>query len=156
MTKAVKIQSFLKFFGNFVPNFREWIANSKTHNQKPNKKAITLMNTVIQTSTNRPRKDLLVKPFQSSASALILLALVLSCAAVSPAALLKEHKKVEIQQATIGQLKSDAAKQEVMITELKKEMQTVVARIKEEDSKIQKVSAQVGISKPTPRVVTNP
>ena len=94
------------------------------------------MNTVIQTSTNRPRKDLLVKPFQSSASALILLALALSCAAVSPAALLKEHKKVEIQQATI--------------TELKKEMQTVVARIKEEDSKIQKVSAQVGISKPTP------
>ena len=114
------------------------------------------MNTVIQTSMKRPRKDLLVKPFQSSASALILLALALSCSAVSPAALLKEHKKVEIQQATIGQLKSDAAKQEVTITELKKEMQTVVARIKEEDSKMQKVSAQVGISKPTPRVVTNP
>ena len=113
------------------------------------------MNTVIQTSTNRPRKDLLVKPFQRSASALILIALALSCAAVSPAALLKEHKKVEIQQATIGQLKSDAAKQEVMITELKKEMQTVVARIKEEDSKIQKVSAQVGISRPAPQVVTN-
>ncbi len=114
------------------------------------------MNTLIQTSMKRPRKDLLVKPFQSSASALILIALALSCSAVSPAALLKEHKKVEIQQATIGQLKSDAAKQEVTITELKKEMQTVVARIKEEDSKIQKVSAQVGISKPTPRVVTNP
>ena len=114
------------------------------------------MNTVIQTSMKRPRKDLLVKPFQSPASALILLALALSCSAVSPAALLKEHKKVEIQQATIGQLKSDAAKQEVTITELKKEMQTLVARIKEEDSKIQKVSAQVGINKPTPRVVTNP
>ena len=114
------------------------------------------MNTLIHTSMKRPRKGLLVKLFQSSASALILLAFALACSAVSPAALLKEHKKVEIQQATIEQLKSDAAKQEVTITELKKEMQTVVARIKEEDSKIQKVSAQVGISKPTPQVVTNP
>ncbi len=67
---------------------------------------------------------------------------------------LKEHKKVETQQATI--------------TQLKKEMQTVVARIKEEDSKIQKVSARVGMSRsarrtagrirrdtPALRVVTN-
>ena len=113
------------------------------------------MNTVIQTSKKRPRKDLLVKPFQSSASALILLALALSCSAVSPAALLKEHKKVEIQQATIGQLKSDAAKQELTITELKKEMQTVVARIEEEDSKIQKVSARLEMQTAPAQTVAN-
>jgi hypothetical protein len=46
---------------------------------------------------------------------------------------LKEHRKKEEQGATIAQLK--------------KEMQTVVARLKEQDSKIQKVSAQIEVSK---------
>jgi hypothetical protein len=34
-------------------------------------------------------------------------------------------------------------------------MQTVVARLKEQDSKIQKVSAQLEMSKPAPRAVAN-
>jgi Chaperone of endosialidase len=52
---------------------------------------------------------------------------------------LKEHKKVEEQQASISQLKS--------------EMQTMVAQIKEQAAQIQKVSAQLEVSKPAPQVV---
>jgi Chaperone of endosialidase len=46
---------------------------------------------------------------------------------------IKEHKKVEEQQATIS--------------ELKNEVQTVVAQLKEQAAQIQKVSAQVEVSK---------
>jgi hypothetical protein len=54
---------------------------------------------------------------------------------------LKEHKKVEEQQASISQLKS--------------EMQTMVAQLKEQAAQIQKVSAQVEVNKPAPQVVAN-
>jgi trimeric autotransporter adhesin len=54
---------------------------------------------------------------------------------------LKEHKKVEEQQASISQLKS--------------EMQTMVAQLQEQAAQIQKVSAQLEVSKPAPQVVTN-
>jgi hypothetical protein len=54
---------------------------------------------------------------------------------------LKEHKKVEEQQASIGQLKS--------------EMQTMVAQLREQAAQIQKVSAQLEVNKPAPQVVTN-
>ena len=54
---------------------------------------------------------------------------------------LKEHKKVEEQQASISQLKS--------------EMQTMVAQLKEQAAQIQKVSAQLEVSKRAPQVVTN-
>ncbi|PYJ93442.1 MAG: hypothetical protein DME62_08830 [Verrucomicrobia bacterium] len=54
---------------------------------------------------------------------------------------LKEHKKVEEQGATI--------------TELKKEIGSLTATVKEQAAQIQKVSAQVEMSKPTPKVVTN-
>jgi hypothetical protein len=54
---------------------------------------------------------------------------------------LKEHKKVEEQQASISQLKS--------------EMQTMVAQLKEQAAQIQKVSAQLEVSKSTPQVVVN-
>ena len=47
---------------------------------------------------------------------------------------LKEHKKVEQQQASISQLKS--------------EMQTMVAQLKEQAAQIQKVSTQVEMSRP--------
>jgi hypothetical protein len=52
---------------------------------------------------------------------------------------LKEHRKVQDQEA--------------IIAELKKQMKTVVARLKDHDSKIQKVSAQLEMSKPASRVV---
>ncbi len=54
---------------------------------------------------------------------------------------LKEHKKVDEQGATI--------------TELKKEIGSLTATVKEQAAQIQKVSAQVEMSKPTPKVVTN-
>jgi len=54
---------------------------------------------------------------------------------------LKEHKKVEEQQASISQLKS--------------EMQTLVAQLKEQAAQIQRVSAQLEVSKRAPQVVVN-
>jgi len=51
---------------------------------------------------------------------------------------LKEHKKVEDQQASISQLRS--------------EMQTMVAQLKEQAAQIQKVSAQLEVRKPAPQV----
>jgi hypothetical protein len=54
---------------------------------------------------------------------------------------LKENKKVEEQQASISQLKS--------------EMQTMVAQLKEQAAQIQKVSAQLEVNKPAPQVVVN-
>ncbi len=54
---------------------------------------------------------------------------------------LKEHRTVEEQKATIA--------------ELRKEMETVLTRLKEHDSRIQKVSAQIEMSKPSPQVVGN-
>jgi len=54
---------------------------------------------------------------------------------------LKEHRKVQEEEATIA--------------ELKKEMETVVDRLKEHDSKIQKISAQIEMGNPTPQIVQN-
>jgi hypothetical protein len=61
---------------------------------------------------------------------------------------LKEHKKVDEQQASIADLKSTVASQQ-------KEMQALTAQLKEQASQIQKVSAQLEASKPAPKVVTN-
>jgi len=65
---------------------------------------------------------------------------------------LKEHKKVEEQQASIAELKSTVAQQ-------KKDFQATVAqltaRLDQQASEIQKVSAQVEMSKPAPQVVVN-
>jgi len=54
---------------------------------------------------------------------------------------LKEDRKLQEQEATI--------------TQLKKEMETVAAHLKEQDSKIQKVSDQLELSKPAPQMVSN-
>ena len=54
---------------------------------------------------------------------------------------LKEHRKVEEQNATIRQLKN--------------EMAVVIARLEEHDLKIQKVSAAVEVSKPGQQTVVN-
>jgi hypothetical protein len=62
---------------------------------------------------------------------------------------LKEHKKVEEQQATIAQLKSTVAQQQ-------KGMEVLTAQLKEQAAQIQKVSAQLEASKPAPQVVNNP
>jgi len=61
---------------------------------------------------------------------------------------LKEHKKVEEQQASIADLKSTVALQQ-------KEMQVFTAQLKEQAAQIQKVSAQLEASRPAPKVVAN-
>jgi hypothetical protein len=58
---------------------------------------------------------------------------------------LKDHRKVEEQDATISQLKKDFR---ATVAELN-------ARLKDQDSKIEKVSAQIEVSKPAPQTVAN-
>ncbi|MGC2319307.1 MAG: hypothetical protein WA615_22900, partial [Bradyrhizobium sp.] len=61
---------------------------------------------------------------------------------------LKEHKKVEGQQATIAELKSTVAQQQ-------KGMEVLTAQLKEQAAQIQRVSAQLEASKPAPQIVAN-
>ncbi len=72
---------------------------------------------------------------------------------------LKEHRKIEKQQATIGELKSTLAQQrkdfEVTATQQQKAIQALTASFKEQASQIQKVSAQLEVSKLTPQVVVS-
>ena len=59
---------------------------------------------------------------------------------------LKEHRQVEEQRHRLQE-------QEATIAELRKEMET---RFREQDSKIQKVSAQLEARKPASQIVNNP
>jgi hypothetical protein len=59
---------------------------------------------------------------------------------------LKEHRKVQEQEATIAQLKKDFGATIVQLT----------ARLEAQAAQIQKVSAQLEASKPAPQVVDNP
>jgi hypothetical protein len=86
---------------------------------------------------------------------------------------LKEHRRVEEQgceiqeeKSTVSQLKITVARQDAIIAQQQKEMETVVAHLKEQESKIQRVSHQVEMSKfatgrirrggHAPRMVLNP
>ena len=60
--------------------------------------------------------------------------------------LLKQQHLVQEQEATIAQLKKDFGATLAQLT----------ARLNEQASQIQKVSAQLEASKPAPRVVNNP
>ena len=66
---------------------------------------------------------------------------------------LKEHKKVEEQRASIGELKSTVAQQ-------KKDFQATAAHQQEQiealTPDLQKVSAQIEATKPAPQMVNNP
>ncbi len=82
---------------------------------------------------------------------------------------LKEHKKVEEQQATIAELKSTVAQKrkdfEAAIAQQQKGIEVFTAQLKEQAAQIQKVSAQIEVSKfatgrirrggPAPQVVVN-
>jgi hypothetical protein len=61
---------------------------------------------------------------------------------------LKEHRKVNAQQASIAELKSTVAQQQ-------KGMEVLTAQLKEQAAQIQKVRARLEVSKPAPQVVTN-
>jgi hypothetical protein len=54
---------------------------------------------------------------------------------------LKEHRKVQEQEATI--------------TQLKKEMATVIARLKEQDTEIQRVNDRLELGMSLPQVTRN-
>jgi septal ring factor EnvC (AmiA/AmiB activator) len=62
---------------------------------------------------------------------------------------LKEHKRVEDQQAAIAELKSTVAQQQ-------KGMETLTAQLKEQAAQIQKVSAQISATGPGPQLVMTP
>jgi len=83
---------------------------------------------------------------------------------------LKEHKKVEEQQATIADLKSTVAQQriyfeaaiaqqrkesEVTAAQQQKEIQALTASLTEQGAQIQKVSAQLEVNKTAPQIVLN-
>ena len=61
---------------------------------------------------------------------------------------LKEHRKVEAQQATIAELKATVAQQQ-------KGMEVLTAQLKDQAAQIQKVSAQLELSKAAPQTVKN-
>jgi len=65
---------------------------------------------------------------------------------------LKEHKKVEEQQATIAQLKKDF---QLADAQRQKEIQLLTAQLEEQAAQIQKVSAQIEVNKPASRVASN-
>jgi uncharacterized coiled-coil protein SlyX len=62
---------------------------------------------------------------------------------------LKEHRRVEEQQANITRLESKLAKQELTAAQQQKQIDALTATVK-------KVSDQVAFSKPTPQLVANP
>jgi len=61
---------------------------------------------------------------------------------------LKEHRKNEEQQATITALRANDAKQEATIAQMRKQIEALTARL-------QKVSAQLEMSKSAPQTVVN-
>jgi Chaperone of endosialidase len=65
---------------------------------------------------------------------------------------LKEHRKIEQQEATVTQQRKDF---EEAIAQQQKEIKTLAATVKEQASQIQKVSAQLEMSKPAPQTVLN-
>jgi hypothetical protein len=68
---------------------------------------------------------------------------------------LKEHRKMQEQEATIAQVKSNAAKQKATIALQQQEIKALTASLKEQASQIQKVSAQLEASKPAPQIVAD-
>jgi uncharacterized coiled-coil protein SlyX len=62
---------------------------------------------------------------------------------------LKEHKRVQAQQATISELKSTVAQQQ-------KGMEVLTAQLKEQAAQIQKVNARMEMSRSAPQIVVNP
>jgi hypothetical protein len=61
---------------------------------------------------------------------------------------LKEHRRVETLEATV-------ARQQSINAEQQKEIQALTASLKEQAAQIQKVSAQLEMSRPAPQTVVN-
>jgi len=70
---------------------------------------------------------------------------------------LKAHRRMEEQEATIAQLKADGVTQQAVISDLKKRLETLVVRLEEQNSKIERVNDQLELRQPAPRLaVSNP
>ena len=67
----------------------------------------------------------------------------------------KEHKKVKGQQVKIGELNSRVARQDATIALQRKGIQLLTARLNEQATQIQKVSAQVELRNPASQMVLN-
>jgi len=67
---------------------------------------------------------------------------------------LKEHRKVEQQEAAITQLKSIVSKQEAIIAQQEKGMKVFAARLEQQSAQIQKVNNQLQAKQPAPRLVS--
>jgi hypothetical protein len=65
---------------------------------------------------------------------------------------LKEHKKLQQLEVAVAQQRNDF---DASIAELKKEIASVVARSKNQDARIQRVSAQVKLNKPATQKIAN-
>jgi len=68
---------------------------------------------------------------------------------------LKEHRKVQEQEAIINQLKSTVVKQETIDAQQEKEIRGLTANLKEQATQIQKVSAELELRRPVPQMVDN-
>ena len=72
---------------------------------------------------------------------------------------LKEHRKVQEQQAAITELKSTVAQQQKesrsIAAQQQKEIQPLAASLKEQAALIQKVNDKVERNKPAPQTVLN-
>jgi hypothetical protein len=67
---------------------------------------------------------------------------------------LKEHRKNEQQEETITQLKFSAAKEQAIAARQQEEIKALAGQLKEQAAQIQRVSAQVRLSKPSPQTVS--
>ncbi len=65
---------------------------------------------------------------------------------------LKEHRKIQGQEATIAQLKNDF---QMVSAEQQKAIQLLSAQLKEQASQIQKVSAQLEVKKPSSKMISS-
>jgi hypothetical protein len=62
---------------------------------------------------------------------------------------------LESREAINAELNADAQKQEATTTQLETVIETLTASLKKQEAQIQKVSAELEMSKPAPRTVDN-
>jgi hypothetical protein len=68
---------------------------------------------------------------------------------------LKEHRKNQQQEATIGALQSTLAQEHSVNAEQKKEIETLKSALKKQAAELQKLSARVEANTPATRVSDN-
>src|SRR5207247_2988170 len=68
---------------------------------------------------------------------------------------LKEHKKVEEQQSKIENQQAAIAGLKSTVAQQQKGMEVLTAQVKAQAAQIQKVSAQLEVSRPAPQTVLN-